>query len=141
MKFKGIAFALIFISVPAVADPAARCPCFTDMQVAGTCAYASNVTFASGEYDGRVSTSVVCQNSGPTERERPNVERWLFFTAMELDGGECRTFRSVSKPSGEGLTGPGNIADENELSVAEADACAEALYSAACLLDDDNCQD
>jgi hypothetical protein len=145
MKFKGIAFALIFISVPAFADPAARCPCFTDMQVAGTCAYAGTVEFADSDINDIRYTKVKCQNTLPYQRQDPSLEVWLFETLQYRNTGvrTCRAFRDVLKPSSGPYRqfSPGNIAEDNKLSVDEAVACAVALHSAACLLDDDNCED
>ena len=128
MKISIIAFVLLFISSPVIADPAPRCPCYNDMQVAGMCAQSERVSYY--EDDTVVQYGVGCFTGDDGVRTR-YIEFGLDYNPFNEEYF-CRFY-----VQGEVIIN--FIRTEQFFSPAEADACVSDLLAAACLLDDANC--
>ena len=128
MKLMLIAFSLLFISTPVLADPEPRCPCYHALQVAGTCASADATSYSPDDDSGDLRERLSCQTA---KGGSGGLRIWEFAVGAGGNWSVCYASKEDS-PSGRYTV----VAVENPLDAQQIAACRTALCEANNILND-----
>ncbi|MCW8925397.1 MAG: hypothetical protein OQJ84_03995 [Xanthomonadales bacterium] len=132
MKLVLIAFALLFISTPVLADPEPRCPCYHTLQVAGTCASADETEYDPDTNGGDLHERLLCQTA---KGGSGDLRIWNFTVGAGSNWSYCRAYKD-EYPSGRFT----QVAEELLLDSQQIEACRTALCEANNILNDDSAE-
>lgn len=132
MKLMLIAFALLFISTPVLANPEPRCPCYHALQVAGTCASADAPSYDPDIPDGNLHERLECLT---VKGESGGLRIWNYSVSAGSNWSVCRAYQE-EYPSGRYTI----VAEENPLDSQQIEACRTALCEANNILNDDSAE-